>query len=177
VGSRLVKVIDHHSKRIDARRRFHVTVRLVTRLVLVSIACSWLFLYLDSVHQRRRAESLFADLKSLRGQWCQSSNVQRRTNDGSVREFLSELSKFHILTPGFWGTDRRTDRSGRTQYSAERADEGYSTASALAERRRRRLLGCRATGFSPFSRKTIRSSSARTRVCGIAILLWNRSTS
>jgi hypothetical protein len=65
VGSRLVKVIDHHSKRIDARRRFHVTVRLVTRLVLVSIACSWLFLYLDSVHQRRRAESLFADLKSL----------------------------------------------------------------------------------------------------------------
>ena len=31
----------------------------------MSIACSWLFLYLDSVHQRRRAESLFADLKSL----------------------------------------------------------------------------------------------------------------
>lgn len=42
-----------------------VTVRLVTRLVLVLIAGSWLFLYLDSVHQRRRAESLIADLKSL----------------------------------------------------------------------------------------------------------------
>jgi hypothetical protein len=40
-------------------------VRFVTRLVLVFIACSWLFLYLDSVHQRRRAESLIADLKSL----------------------------------------------------------------------------------------------------------------
>jgi hypothetical protein len=58
-------VIDKHSQRIDARRRFPVTVRLVTRLVLVSIACSWLFLYLDSVYQRRRAESLVADLKSL----------------------------------------------------------------------------------------------------------------
>jgi hypothetical protein len=58
-------VIDNHSQRIDARRRFPVTLRLVTRLVLVSIACSWLFLYLDSVYQRRRAESLFADLKSL----------------------------------------------------------------------------------------------------------------
>ena len=65
MGSRLLAVIDNHSQRIDARRRFPVTVRLVRRLVLVSIACSWLFLYLDSVHQRRRAESLFADLKSL----------------------------------------------------------------------------------------------------------------
>jgi hypothetical protein len=34
-------------------------------VVLVSIAGSWLFLYLDSIYQRRRAESLFADLKSL----------------------------------------------------------------------------------------------------------------
>ena len=37
----------------------------MARLALVFIACSWLFLYLDSVHQRRRAESLVADLKSL----------------------------------------------------------------------------------------------------------------
>ena len=58
-------MIDKHSQRINARSRFRVTVRWVTRLVLVSIACSWLFLYFDSVHQRRRAESLFADLKSL----------------------------------------------------------------------------------------------------------------
>jgi hypothetical protein len=58
-------VIDNHSKRIDARRRFRVTARWVEWLVLASIACSWLFLYFDSVHQRRRAESLFADLKSL----------------------------------------------------------------------------------------------------------------
>jgi hypothetical protein len=64
-GSRLLVVIDKHSQRINARSRFRVTVRWVTRLVLVSIACSWLFLYFDSVHQRRRAESLFADLKSL----------------------------------------------------------------------------------------------------------------
>jgi hypothetical protein len=64
-GSRLLVVIDNHSKRIDARRRFRVTVRWVAWLVLASIACSWLFLYFDSVHQRRRAESLFADLKSL----------------------------------------------------------------------------------------------------------------
>jgi hypothetical protein len=58
-------VIDKHSQRINARSRFRVTVRWVAWLVLASIACSWLFLYLDSVHQRRRAESLFADLKSL----------------------------------------------------------------------------------------------------------------
>jgi hypothetical protein len=65
VGSKLVLVIDNHSQRIDARRRFHVTARSVTRLVLAFIACSWLFLYLDSVYQRWRAESLVADLKSL----------------------------------------------------------------------------------------------------------------
>ncbi len=62
VGSKLVLVIDNHSQ---TRRRFHVTVRLVTRLVFVFIACSWLLLYLDSVYQRRRAESLVAELKSL----------------------------------------------------------------------------------------------------------------
>jgi hypothetical protein len=65
VGSRLVKVIDHHSKRINTHRQFRATLRLVTRLVLISIVGSWLFLYFDSVYQRRRAESLFADLKSL----------------------------------------------------------------------------------------------------------------
>jgi hypothetical protein len=65
VSSKLVLVIDNHSKRVNARRRFRVTVRWVAWLVLASIACSWLFLYLDSVYQRRRAESLFADLKSL----------------------------------------------------------------------------------------------------------------
>jgi hypothetical protein len=58
-------VIDNHSQRTDSRRRFAVGVRLVARLVLVFIACSWLFLYLDSVHQRRRAEAFVADLKSL----------------------------------------------------------------------------------------------------------------
>lgn len=58
-------MIDNHSQRINARSRFRVTVRWVAWLVLASIACSWLFLYFDSVHQGRRAESLFADLKSL----------------------------------------------------------------------------------------------------------------
>jgi hypothetical protein len=65
LGSKLVLVIDNHSQRTDSGRRFPVTVRLVTRLVLVLIACSWLFLYLDSIHQRRRAESLIGDLRSL----------------------------------------------------------------------------------------------------------------
>ena len=35
------------------------------QLVLVSIAGTWLFLYFDSIYQRRKAESLFAELKSL----------------------------------------------------------------------------------------------------------------
>jgi len=65
VGSRLVKVIDHHLKRTDTRRRFRATLRWVARLVLISIVGSWLFLYIDSVYQRRRAETLFADLKSF----------------------------------------------------------------------------------------------------------------
>ncbi len=65
VGSKLVVVVDNHLRRIDPRYRFHVTVRWVARLVLVFIAFSWLFLYLDSVYQRRRAESLVADLKSF----------------------------------------------------------------------------------------------------------------
>jgi hypothetical protein len=65
VGSRLLVVIDTPSQRTDSRRRFRIAVRWVAWLVLAGITCSWLFLYLDSVHQRRRAEALFADLKSL----------------------------------------------------------------------------------------------------------------
>lgn len=34
-------------------------------MLFVALAGSWLFLYLDSVYQRHRAEALFADLKSL----------------------------------------------------------------------------------------------------------------
>ena len=65
MGSRLLVVIDTPSQRTNARRRLRVTVRWVARLVLAGVVGSWLFLYLDSVYQRRRAESLFADLKSL----------------------------------------------------------------------------------------------------------------
>jgi len=65
VGSRLFEVTDIHSKRTDTRRRFRATLRWVARLVLISIVGSWLFLYIDSIYQRRRAESLFADLRSL----------------------------------------------------------------------------------------------------------------
>ena len=65
MGSRLFEVTDIHSKGTDTRRRFRATLRWVARLVLISIVGSWLFLYIDSVYQRRRAESLFADLRSL----------------------------------------------------------------------------------------------------------------
>jgi hypothetical protein len=65
VGSRLSEVTDTHSRGIDTRRRFPAILRWVARLVLISIVSSWLFLYIDAVYQRRRAESLFADLKSL----------------------------------------------------------------------------------------------------------------
>ena len=56
---------DIHSKRADTRHRFRASLRWVARLVLISIVGCWLFLYIDSVYQRRRAESLFADLRSL----------------------------------------------------------------------------------------------------------------
>ena len=64
-GSRLFEVTGIHSKRTDTGRRFRATLRWAARLVLISIVGSWLFLYIDSVYQRRRAESLFADLRSL----------------------------------------------------------------------------------------------------------------
>ena len=65
MGSRLFDVIDTYSKRTDTHPRFRATLRWVARLILLSIAGSWLFLYLDSVYQRRRAEAFFADLRSL----------------------------------------------------------------------------------------------------------------
>ncbi len=64
-ASRLFEVTDIPSKRTDTRRRFRATLRWVAQLVLLSIVGSWLFLYVDSVYQRRCAESLFADLRSL----------------------------------------------------------------------------------------------------------------
>lgn len=60
-----MELTDIHSKRTDIRHRFRVTLRWVARLVLISIVGSWLFLYLDSVYQRRRAEAFVADVKSL----------------------------------------------------------------------------------------------------------------
>ena len=65
MGSRLYEVTDIRSKGTDTRRRFRATLRWLALLVLISIVGSWLFLYIDSVYQGRRAESLFADLRSL----------------------------------------------------------------------------------------------------------------
>ena len=65
MGARLSGVTDIHLKGTDTRRRFRVALRWAARLVLISIVGGWLLLYIDSVHQRRRAESLFADLRSL----------------------------------------------------------------------------------------------------------------
>lgn len=58
-------MIDNHPQKINPRRRFRIIMRWIARLVLVSFVTSWLFLYIDSVYQLRRAEALFADLKSL----------------------------------------------------------------------------------------------------------------
>lgn len=63
MGSRLFEVID--TQRTDTARRFRAMLRWVARLLFIAIVGSWLFLYIDSVYQRRRAESLFADLRSL----------------------------------------------------------------------------------------------------------------
>jgi hypothetical protein len=93
-------VIDNHSQRIDARRRFHVTVRSVTRLVLVLIACSWLFLYLDSVHQRRRAEAFVADLKSLDFATAGFTDVRDfMIRNGGMPSRPASLSRLPVLAP------------------------------------------------------------------------------
>jgi len=65
VGSRLFGVTDINSNRTDTRHRSRATLRWVVRLAIISIVSSWLFLYLDSIYQRRRAEALFSDLKSF----------------------------------------------------------------------------------------------------------------
>lgn len=65
VGSRLLEVTDIQSKGTDTSRRFRRALRWLAGLILIAIVGSWLFLYIDSVYQRRRAESLFADLRSL----------------------------------------------------------------------------------------------------------------
>jgi len=64
-GSRLFEVTDAHSKGTDTRLRFRAILRWLAGLILVSIVGSWLFLYADSIYQRRRAEALFADWRSL----------------------------------------------------------------------------------------------------------------
>jgi hypothetical protein len=87
-------------KRIDAHRRFYVTVRLVTRLGLVSIACSWLFLYLDSVHQRRRAETLVADLKSLDFATAGFTDVRDLViRNGGMPNWPASLSRLPVPAP------------------------------------------------------------------------------
>jgi len=65
VGSRLFEVTDIHSKKTHTRHRFRAALRWLARLTLIAIVGSWLFFYIDSVYQRRRADSLFADLRSL----------------------------------------------------------------------------------------------------------------
>ena len=96
--SRLFEVIDTRAKRADTRRRIRATLRWVARLVLVSIAGSWLFLYLDSVYQRRRADSIFADLKSLDFSTAGFAEVRdiviRYGGHGIQRELLPRFPDF-----------------------------------------------------------------------------------
>jgi hypothetical protein len=96
VGSRLLEVTDIHSKRTDTRGRFRATLRWVARLVLVSIVGTWLFLYVDSVYQRRRAESLFADLRSLdfsTAGFAEVRDIMVRNGGGAVQ--LDLLQRVH----------------------------------------------------------------------------------
>jgi hypothetical protein len=65
VESRLFDVIDTNPKRTDTHPRIRATLRWAARLILVAIVGGWLFLYIDSVYQRRRAEAFVADLRSL----------------------------------------------------------------------------------------------------------------
>ncbi|HVN20344.1 MAG TPA: hypothetical protein VMU05_16275 [Dongiaceae bacterium] len=65
MGSRLFGVTEINSNRTDTRDRLRATLRWVVRLVIISIVGCWLFFYLDSIYQRRRAEALFSDLKAL----------------------------------------------------------------------------------------------------------------
>jgi len=50
---------------VPSRLGIHTAARRVALAVLGVISCCWLSLYLDSVHQRRRAERLIAELKSF----------------------------------------------------------------------------------------------------------------
>lgn len=73
------------------------------RLVLISIACSWAFLYLDSVYQRRRAEALFADLRALDFATAGFPEIRdiviRYGGHGIQRELLPRFPAFGGCTP------------------------------------------------------------------------------
>jgi len=118
VWSRLFEVIDTRAKRADTRRRIRATLRWVARLVLVSIAGSWLFLYLDSVYQRRRADSLFADLKSLDFSTAGFAEVRdiviRYGGHGIQRELLPRFPDFGDLMVDDHGNVTFTQRSWST---------------------------------------------------------------
>jgi hypothetical protein len=94
-------VIDNHSQKTDFRRRFPVAAHWVTRLAIALIACSWLFLYLDSVHQRRRAEAFVANLKSLDSATAGFTDVRDLVirNGGYANPAPSSLARPDFPTP------------------------------------------------------------------------------
>lgn len=52
------------------------TIRAVTLVLVASLATGWLWLYLDSLHQRQRAEKLISDLRSFPFTTADFANVR-----------------------------------------------------------------------------------------------------
>lgn len=106
MGSRLFGVTEINSNRTDTRHRSRAILRRVIRLVIIPIVGSWLFLYLDSIYQRRRAEALFSDLKSFdfaTAGFAEVRDIMNRNGGATNQRDLMHESPGYVGTPDLHG--------------------------------------------------------------------------
>ena len=100
-------------------RRFRSTLRIILALLFI-VSGFWLWMYFDSLHQRQKAESLFADLKSFSFASADFAKVRdfALSHGGSgVQEFPPSLpalgfpvrnSQGRVQVPNVWTKPRCT---------------------------------------------------------------------
>jgi hypothetical protein len=102
-------------------RRFRTAARFILA-VLFLVSGFWLWLYFDALHQRRKAESLFTDLKSFSfasANFAEVRDFALSHGGSSVQEFPPSLptlglpvrnSLGQVQIPGVWTKPRCTSR-------------------------------------------------------------------
>jgi hypothetical protein len=76
-------------------------------VLLIVVACSWVYLYLDSVHQRRKAERLISDLKSFpfaTARFAEVRDLAERNGGTAIQQFPpKEFPQFGATFPDSQG--------------------------------------------------------------------------